>query len=44
MKFITEFGVGCGTMEKIRKREAVEIVECITSLCRAINNNRIIML
>ena len=32
------------TDTKIRKREAVEIVECITSLCRAINNNRIIML
>ena len=32
------------TDTKIRKKEAFEIVECIASICRAINNGRIIML
>ena len=29
---------------KIKKKEAYEIVECINSLCRAINDGRIIIL
>lgn len=32
------------TDTKIRKKKAFEIVECIASICRAINNGRIIML